>query len=67
MASVSELEVIYHTPKTALDNISKRHAVNYTCCYLVLGKFFVRWFWFSPRFTLGFRLASLLVFTYFNI
>ena len=29
----------------------------YTCRYFVEWKFFACWFWFSPRFTLGFYLA----------
>ena len=31
----------------------------YTCYYLVVCKFFVGCFWFSPRFTLGFYFACL--------
>ena len=34
----------------------------YTCCYLVVCKFFVCCFWFSPRFTLGFYFAYLYMF-----
>ena len=56
MASVSKLEVIYFTRKTVLDNISKHHEVNYTCCYTQLTTCVVCCFWFSPCFTLGFYL-----------
>ena len=39
------------------------YAVNYMCCYLAVSRFFVCYFWFSSRSTLGFYSAYLYLLT----
>ena len=58
-----QILIVYYSNMAAANTLYTRTAAQklegYTCCYLVVCKFFVCCFWFSPRFTLGFHFAYL--------